>query len=100
MTRAQAEAFLSWFKQAKTAASVPISDDTPSAEPAEPSPAEQVQSAIREVVDIFEPVVEIIEILFNAGPGEGLAVRADKKTGVIEKVEKVSAPAAPIRLIH
>jgi len=87
MTRVEAEAFLNWFKQAKEAqtavAHAEIVED--------PAARDERNRIMNEVLAIFAPVVDVVDTMFNAAPGEGLAMKADKN-GVVVEVLRATQP--------
>lgn len=87
MTRAEAEAFMKWFKEATTAQTA-----IENAEIVEdPEAAAERNRVINEVLVIFAPVADVVDTLFNAAPGEGLAMKADKN-GVVMEVLRARQP--------
>jgi len=46
---------------------------------------------MNEVLALFAPVVDIVDTMFNAAPGEGLAMKADQN-GVVVEVLRATQP--------
>lgn len=80
MTRSEAEAFMKWFQDAKDAQTAVQKDEIVE----DPSARDERNRIMNEVLAIFAPVVDVVDTLFNAAPGEGLAMKADKNGNVIE----------------
>jgi hypothetical protein len=87
MTRAEAEAFLNWFKTATEAQSVVESSEVVE----DPAVRDERNRVMGEVLAIFAPVVDVVDTLFNAEPGEGLAVKSDK-SGTVHEVVRARQP--------
>jgi hypothetical protein len=92
VTRAQAEAFLTWLEQAKAAATMRPESDIIE----DPKDREQRERVMAKVLAIFEPAGEVIDTLFNGKPDEGLKVHADKQTGVVQEVFRAKNPRVAI----
>lgn len=80
MTREEGEAFLKWFSEAQAAhtavASAEIVED--------PVARDERNKVMEEVLAVFAPVADVVDTIFHAAPGEGLAMKADKNGQVIE----------------
>lgn len=87
MTRPEAEAFLNWYKQ--TLEAQHTTQETEIVE--DPEARDARNQIMNEVLAIFAPVVDVVDTLFNAVPGEGLQMRADKN-GVVVEVLRARQP--------
>jgi hypothetical protein len=80
MTREEGEAFLKWFSEATAAQQVVASAEIVE----DPAARDARNKVMEEVLAIFSPVADIVDTIFHAAPGEGLAMKADKNGNVLE----------------
>lgn len=80
MTREEGEAFLKWFSEAKAAQEVVASAEIVE----DPAARDARNKVMEEVLAIFAPVADIVDTIFHAAPGEGLAMKTSKGGEVLE----------------
>lgn len=95
MTRAQAEAFLEWIETGRQ-----ILDRMVAAQQDGPPALEEPPQLklLRESLGLIAPAGEIIQVIFNGLPGEGLSVKADER-GVVQEVYRVLQKRPPLALM-
>jgi hypothetical protein len=80
MTRLEADKFLAWYKNAKEAqaqvASTEIVED--------PAARDERNRVMNEVLEIFAPVADVVDVLFYGQPGEGLRANRDDRGNLVE----------------